>query len=76
MTKKNLEKKMGAIGSKRNQIEKLKDFITQNNSSKNIRFQFGAKNVVFKESEFDNDILKNIAEKLIKQLEKDIESLD
>ena len=76
LTKKNLENKMSAIGLKRNKIQKLKDFIDQNNSSKNIKFQFGANNVDFKESEFENDVLNGIAEKLIKQLEKDIESLD
>ena len=76
LTKKNLENKMSAIGLKRNKIQKLKDFIDQNNSSKNIKFQFGANNVDFKDSEFENDVLNGIAEKLIKQLEKDIESLD
>ena len=76
LTKKNLENKMSAIGLKRNKIQKLKDFIDQNNSSKNIKFQFGANKVDFKDSEFENDVVNGIAKKLIKQLEKDIESLD
>ena len=76
LSKKNLENKMSAIGLKRNKIQKLKDFIDQNNSSKNIKFQFGANNVDFKDLEFENDVLNGIAKKLIKQLEKDIESLD
>ena len=72
----NLEEKMGAIGLKRNKIQKLKDFISQNNSSKNLIFHFGSNSVDFKHSEFDTEVLNNIAEKLIKQLEKDIESFD
>lgn len=66
---------MSAIGSKLNKIESLKDFIKQENTSKNIKFQFGAKTVTFKDTDFENQILNNLAERIIKQLEKDIESL-
>jgi len=76
LTKENLENKMSTIGLKRNKIEKLKDFIDQNNSSKNVRFNFGAKTVDFKDSEFENGLLNEIAQKLIKQLETEIKSLD
>lgn len=76
MTKKNLEKKMSAIGLKRNKIEKLKVFIDQKNSSKNLRFHFGTNTVDFKDSEFDNGLLNEIAEKLIVQLESEIESIE
>ena len=76
MTEKNLEKKMSAIGLKRNKIEKLRIFIDQNNSSKNLRFQFGTSTVDFKDSEFENGLLNEIAQKLIDQLESEIESLN
>ena len=76
MTKKNLEDKMSAIGLKRNKIEKLKVFIDQKNSSKNVRFNFGANTVDFKDEEFENGLLNEIAEKLINQLENEIKSLD
>lgn len=76
MTKKNLEDKMSAIGLKRNKIEKLKVFIDQKNSSKNVRFNFGANTVDFKDEEFENGLLNEIAEKLITQLENEIKSLD
>ena len=76
MTKKNLENKMSAIGLKRNKIEKLKDFIDQNNSSKKVKFQFGTNTVDFKDSEFENGLLNKIAENFITQLETEIESLD
>jgi len=76
LTKKNLENKMSAIGLKRNKIEKLKDFIDQNNSSKKVKFQFGTNTVDFKDSEFENALLNKIAEKFISQLETEIESLD
>ena len=67
---------MSAIGLKRNKIEKLKIFIDQNNSSKNLRFQFGTSTVDFKDSEFENGLLNEIAQKLIDQLESEIESLN
>ncbi len=76
MEKKNLEDKMSAIGLKRNKIEKLKVFIDQKNSSKNVRFNFGANTVDFKDEEFENGLLNEIAEKLINQLENEIKSLD
>ena len=67
---------MSAIGLKRNKIEKLKIFIDQNNSSKNLIFHSGTNSVEFKDSEFENGLLNEIAEKLIDQLESEIESLD
>jgi len=67
---------MSAIGLKRNKIEKLKDFIDQNNSSKKVKFQFGTNTVDFKDSEFENGLLNKIAENFITQLETEIESLD
>jgi len=76
LEKKNLEDKMSAIGLKRNKIEKLKVFIDQKNSSKNVRFNFGANTVDFKDEEFENGLLNEIAEKLINQLENEIKSLD
>lgn len=76
LTKKNLEDKMSTIGLKRNKIEKLKVFVDQNNSSKNIKFNFGANSVDFKDEEFENGLLNEIAEKLISQLENEIKSLD
>ena len=76
LSKKNLESKMSAIGLKRNKIEKLKVFIDQKNSSKNVRFHFGTNTVDFKDEEFDNGLLNEIAEKLIAQLETEIESLN
>ena len=54
---------MSAIGLKRNKIEKLKVFIDQKNASKNVRFHFGANTVDFKDEEFKNGILNEIAEK-------------
>jgi len=76
LTKKNLENKMSAIGLKRNKIEKLKVFIGQKNSSKNVRFHFGANTVDFKDEEFENGLLNEIAEKLIAQLEIEIEAIN
>lgn len=67
---------MSAIGLKRNKIEKLKDFIDQNNSSKKIKFHFGTNTVDFKHSEFENGLLNEIAEKFITRLKTEIESLD
>ena len=67
---------MRAIGLKRNKIEKLKVFINQKNSAKNVRFNFGSNTVDFKDEEFENGLLNEIAEKLITQLENEIESLD
>lgn len=67
---------MSAIGLKRNKIEKLKIFIDQKNSSKNVRFHFGSNSVDFKDFEFENGLLNEIAEKLIDRLESEIESLD
>ena len=76
MSKSNIEDKMSAIGLKRNKIEKLKIFIDQNNSSKNLRFHFGSNSVDFKDGDFENGLLNEIAQKLITQLESEIEFLD
>ena len=76
MAKKDLTEKMNEIGELRNKVQKLKDFIAQDNASKNIRFAFGANSIDLKDSEFKDDYLNKVAESIIKHLNKEIDSLN
>ncbi|MGI9535065.1 MAG: hypothetical protein ACR2NW_08930 [Thermodesulfobacteriota bacterium] len=76
MPKKDLAAKMNEIGDLRNKVQKLKDFIDQENASKNLRFTFGANTIDFKDSEFKDNYLNKVAESILKKLNKDIENLN
>lgn len=76
MPKKDLAEKMNEIGDLRNKVQKLKDFINQENASKNLRFTFGANTIDLKDSEFDDNFLNEVAESILKKLNKDIDNLN
>lgn len=67
---------MNEIGVLRNKVEKLKDFIAQENASKNIRFTFGANTIDLKDSEFNDNYLNKVAESIIKHLSREIDNLN
>ena len=76
MANKKLAEKMNEIGVLRNKVEKLKDFIAQENASKNIRFTFGANTIDLKDSEFNDNYLNIVAESIIKHLSREIDTLN
>ena len=76
MSKKELAEKMNEIGNLRNKVQKLKDFIAQENASKNLRFTFGANTIDLKDSEFNDNYLNKVAESIIKHLNKEIDNLN
>ena len=76
LPKKELAEKMNEIGNLRNKVQKLKDFIAQENASKNLRFTFGANTIDLKDFEFKDDYLNKVAESIINHLNSEIESLN
>ena len=76
MSKKELAEKMNEIGELRNKVQKLKDFIAQENASKNVKFTFGANFIDLKDSELKDDYLNDLAETIIKYLNEEIDNLN
>jgi len=76
LPKKELAEKMNEIGDLRNKVQKLKDFIAQENASKNLRFTFGANTIDIKDLDFKDDYLNKVAESIINHLNSEIDSLN
>ena len=76
MERKKLKERMNEIGAMRNKVEKLKDFISQENSSKNLRFVSGSNRIELKDSDFENNYLNKVADSIVKQLNKEIDKLN
>ena len=76
MESKKLKERMNEIGVMRNKVEKLKDFINQENSSKNLRFVSGSNRIELKDSDFENNYLNKVADSILKQLNKEIDKLN
>ena len=76
MPKKKLAEKMNEIGNLRNKVQKLKDFIAQENASKNLRFTFGANTIDLRDFEFTDNYLNKVAESIINHLNSEIDRLN